>query len=507
MKPSACLAGFLSLAVALNASLPAPVLAQGAPVVSPVLPSTPPAAPAATGMAPWEAPAQQPVPSTPGTSVTNQPSAAPAVRPGQSLGLTQRAWSNPERSMGAGQSRPGFKRLQWQADRILTINTREGLITTVTVPQGEEITNLIVSDPASIETATAPHRRAFVVKPVYPGIDGNLVVYGASGNIYTIYLQSTPYNADRLPDVKVMIEGPLGTARGSSDVPRPVGEAPLSGGQTRLASAQTATGGAQAAASEGRGIIDGDPSRALTTARAGRTPPGEDYAVSFRTGAGRLRTDLKILASTPQASIIAPVAAWRDDKFTYLDFGPRASSMTTWPVASLVVDGVESPVGTRIAGPNRSVLIVEAIGNIVLRNGQHVVCIVLDVINNDPRRPRIDETYRDQVPRPQLAASPAVETAAASAPTSGPASVISGPYPMDRALKLASDMIRGYRGRVQENQVVIADSRGQPMSREAIVSAPQRGRYNVIIQDVSGSQATTICEDLKHSGRPCRIRR
>ncbi|WP_204348969.1 hypothetical protein, partial [Klebsiella pneumoniae] len=80
------------------------------------------------------------------------------------------------------------------------------------------------------------------------------------------------------------------------------------------------------------------------------------FNVSFRTGAGRLRTDLKILASPPAASIIAPVAAWRDDRFTYLDFGPRAASMSTWPVAALVVDGIESPVGTRVAGPNRSVM-------------------------------------------------------------------------------------------------------------------------------------------------------
>jgi type IV secretory pathway VirB9-like protein len=469
-------------------------------------PAAPGAAPA-TGMAPWEAPAQTPTPpSTPGTAVSAQPTAAPTIRPGQSLGLTQRAWSNPERAMGAGQSAPGFKRLTWSADRILTINTREGLITTVTVPQGEEITNVIVSDPASIETATAPHRRAFVVKPVYPGIDGNLVVYGSSGNIYTIYLQSTPYNAERLPDVKVMIEGPLGSARSGSDVPRPIGEAPLP-----ASSRSASTGGVQTAASEGRnegrGVLEGDPSRALTTPRAGRTAPGEDYAVSVRTGAGRLRTDLKILASTPQASIIAPVAAWRDDRFTYLDFGPRAGSMTTWPVASLVVDGVESPVGTRVAGPNRSVLIVEAIGNVVLRNGQHVVCIILDVINNDPRRPRIDETYRDRVPRPTLAAAPNVEAAAAAAPAGTPVDISSGPYPMDRALKLASDMIKGYRGRIREEQIRIATANGEVLSREAILSAPQRGRYLVMVTELSGSQAETVCSDLRHSGRPCRIRR
>ncbi|WP_204323039.1 hypothetical protein, partial [Streptococcus pneumoniae] len=86
-----------------------------------------------------------------------------------------------------------------------------------------------------------------------------------------------PYNAERLPDVKVAIEGPLGNARGASDVPRPGGEAPIS------VSGSTTSGGSSAAAGDGRGVLDGDPSRALTTPRAGRTPAGQDFNVSFRT--------------------------------------------------------------------------------------------------------------------------------------------------------------------------------------------------------------------------------
>lgn len=475
------------------------VHAQPAPAPAAPAVATPSAAD--TPRAPWEDPAPAaPTSSTPATTVTGQSSAAPQIRPGQSLGLTQRAWSNPERAMGLGQSRPGFKRLQWQADRVLTINTREGLITTVTMPVGEEITNIIVSDPGSIEAATAPHRRAFVVKPIYPGIDGNIVVYGASGNIYTIYLQSTPYNADRIPDVKVAIEGPLGSARGATDVPRPAGEAPMT-------ASSSATSSTSSASAEGRGFIDADPSRALTTPRAGRTPPGADYSVSFRTGAGRLRTDLRILASTPAASIIAPVAAWRDDRFTYLDFGPRAASMTTWPVAALVVDRVESPVGTRVAGPNRSVLIVEAIGNIVLRNGQHVVCIILDVVNNDPRRPRVDEVYRDTVPRPQLADHPVERLAQDNAAAMTVSSVKTGPYTMERALKLASDILKGYRGALAESQIAIVDAAGNVLSREQILAAPVRGRYSVIVSKLTVSRAQTICSDLRHSGRSCTVRR
>src|SRR3546814_13158928 len=44
-------------------------------------------------------------------------------------------------------------------------------------------------------------------------------------------------------------------------------------------------------------------------------------------------------------------------------------------VASLVVQGVEPPVNVRTAGPNGRMLVVEGIGDIVLRNGLKIVCI------------------------------------------------------------------------------------------------------------------------------------
>jgi hypothetical protein len=51
--------------------------------------------------------------------------------------------------------------------------------------------------------------------------------------------------------------------------------------------------------------------------------------------------------------------------------------MNQWPVAALVVDGSENPVGSRTTGPNGSIMIIEAVGDIVLRNGRHLVCLKL----------------------------------------------------------------------------------------------------------------------------------
>ena len=44
-------------------------------------------------------------------------------------------------------------------------------------------------------------------------------------------------------------------------------------------------------------------------------------------------------------------------------------------MVSLLVEGGESPVGFRTDGEDGRLLIVEAVGDMVLRSGQRVVCI------------------------------------------------------------------------------------------------------------------------------------
>ena len=431
-------------------------------------------------------PSQTPPVSQPAQPVQVQaPAASGLGRPGQSLGLTQDAWRDPTKSMGRDQSSPAFKRLRWTPDSVLQVNTREGLITTISLPSHETVVQTIVSDPGSIEVSTAPNRKAIVVKPVYAGIDGNVVIYGQSGAIYTIYVRSTTFNDKTLPDVRVAIEGVAPV----NDVPRP--------GGAEAAPASLGPHGRVQGSAKG----DTDPSASLTTPRAGSTPKGVDYAAVAHTGQGRLRTDLKILSSTQAATIIAPVAAWRDDKFTYLDFGPRAASMNTWPVAALVVDGVESPVGTRVSGPNRSVMVVESLGNITLRNGQHVVCIQLEVEDNDPRRPKVERTYHSsaKVPAPLPAH---VEDVA-------PIKVVTtGPYTIDASLKLATEVVAGYKGRIKREQIAIV-SGGRELTAEEILAVPPSSKaraYHLAIRELTPQQAKNVCSDLRHSGRSCSTR-
>lgn len=51
--------------------------------------------------------------------------------------------------------------------------------------------------------------------------------------------------------------------------------------------------------------------------------------------------------------------------------------MTQRPIVTLIVERVEVPVGFRTKGPNNRLIIVEAIGDMVLRNGKRIVCLKL----------------------------------------------------------------------------------------------------------------------------------
>ena len=87
------------------------------------------------------------------------------------------------------------------------------------------------------------------------------------------------------------------------------------------------------------------------------------------------RFDLDIFVPNPDDYVIAPERVWRDRIFTYIDFGDKVIAMTQRPVVSLMVEGGESPVGFRTDGEDGRLLIVEAVGDMVLRSGQRIVCI------------------------------------------------------------------------------------------------------------------------------------
>src|SRR5260370_10582803 len=93
---------------------------------------------------------------------------------------------------------------------------------------------------------------------------------------------------------------------------------------------------------------------------------------------------------------IGPQRVFSDGVFTWFDYGARWDCEGL-PAVYRVIDGVDTPVNTRIKG---SMLVAEASGAFTLRNGQRTVCV----------RPEGFEPDGSYVPQPkprQARAAPA----------------------------------------------------------------------------------------------------
>nr|WP_274597200.1 TrbG/VirB9 family P-type conjugative transfer protein [Microvirga tunisiensis] len=248
---------------------------------------------------------------------------------------------------------PGFLKVAWRPDIVMEVNVREGMLTVMKWPMQEEVVSREISDKKTFESRIGPDKRSILIRSVYSGVDGNMVVFGSSGNVYNVYLRSIPYNSERLPDTTVEV-----VVGGMSD----------SYGGTLHSTAPTS-----APYTDYRDLYQ----PAVTEKSAAFKAGSREWADSVSANGRDMEANIDILVPDQSDQIIAPIRAWHDKHFTYLDFGPNASSMNQWPVASLVTDGTETPIGTRTAGPKGSIMIIEAIGDLVLRNGRHLVCLKL----------------------------------------------------------------------------------------------------------------------------------
>ena len=262
----------------------------------------------------------------------------------------QAAWDNPGANMAAGSSHPGYANLAWTPGTVLPIKTRTGMATLVTLPMGEQIVDYVEGSQGLFQIETNKGDRAMYITPGEGnmGNDTNLIVTGQSGNTYIFYLRAYPINSSEISYSQVDISlGNGGTLPGAT-APTKVGGS-MGSGFAKKAAAQ-------------KSVIGVD---------------GEDYGwiKTMKIDPSEFRFDLDIFVPNPDDYVIAPERVWRDRIFTYIDFGDKVISMTQRPVVSLLVEGGESPVSFRTDGEDGRLLIVEAVGDMVLRSGQRIVCI------------------------------------------------------------------------------------------------------------------------------------
>ncbi|MBO5997174.1 MAG: TrbG/VirB9 family P-type conjugative transfer protein [Alphaproteobacteria bacterium] len=291
-----------------------------------------------------------------------------------SLGMQQKAWNDPMQHMGEGQIKPGYSRYIWSPDVVLPLRLREGMMTLINLPTWELIEKVHIGSPESFGgEIAAPNSLLLYADPTFLGVDSNLIIFGRSGNRYVFYLRSETYNTDRITNAVVdVIVGPKYTPASAG------GASNLSGGASVNMGSMGGVGyagGSGAPGWSGAGSLtpggSQSPNPGLNTATNGP----KNWLESIPVDPEKFRFDIDVFIPNPSDIELAPERVWRDEIFTYIDFGKKALTMTQRPVVNLIVQDSEVPVGSRTKGEHSRLLVVEGIGDMVLRNGQRIVCL------------------------------------------------------------------------------------------------------------------------------------
>ena len=284
-----------------------------------------------------------------------------------SLGMQQKAWNKPMEHLGEGQSKPGYSRYYWTPDLVLPLRIREGMHTLINFPSWELIENVFLGNEGAFGAQKVAQNAlmVFAASVELVGMDTNMIVFGRSGNRYVFYLRSETFNTDRITNSVVDI-----VVNDTKFVPDDSGQTPFASG---------AVGAGAASVAGGAGNFSGGSLRGgkKTTTKNGT----EDWLADIEVDPEKLRFDIDVFIPNPADMEIAPERVWRDEIFTYIDFGPKALTMTERPIVNLLSQGSEVPIGFRTRGPNGRLMVVEGIGDLVLRNGKRILCLK---IRKDP---------------------------------------------------------------------------------------------------------------------------
>lgn len=100
--------------------------------------------------------------------------------PSLPLGTLQRSWDRPKPA--TGQTAPGIIHYMWQPDFIMSVRTRDFMVTTLFLPNWERANEFYLGDPVVFE-AKRVRPNVVAVRSRNAGADSNLTVLGASGNV------------------------------------------------------------------------------------------------------------------------------------------------------------------------------------------------------------------------------------------------------------------------------------------------------------------------------------
>ena len=274
-----------------------------------------------------------------------------------SLGMMQSAWLDPLQNLGEGQTKPAYSKYYWSPDLVLPVRLRTGMLTLINFPEWELLENVYIGDESTFNgEITGPNTLLLYPKPgsTTVGVDTNVMVFGRSGNKYVFYVRSEGVNTQRLTNSVIDIEVVDGQKKTSAG-----GSGSVGGSSNRLNASNY--GGSNKS-------VDSTFTRRYQK---------EDWIQSIPLDPSQFKFDIEVYVPNPDDVVIAPERVWRDDIFTYIDLGEKALNMVQRPIVTLIVERVETPVGFRAKGPNNRLIVVEGVGDMVLRNGKRIVCLKL----------------------------------------------------------------------------------------------------------------------------------
>lgn len=275
----------------------------------------------------------------------------PMLRQGLPGGQIQEAFSYSDSSAGVHD----FVRCD---GCVYKVRTRELMITTLVLP--EPVATVDLGDPAGF-AAQLRGETMVALRPNGAGLDTSVTVHGSDGGLYAFYVRSEGFNSRNVPDLVVQVRDPSLFA--GLDTAGPGGGAPVDDRER--------SGGAVPA-----GGADGvDDEISALAARAGREllagGGGEgDFVETVAFDPGKLHgwSDYRLWGDDE----LAPEVVFRDDRFTYLQYGPRWAGLDL-PTAYAVVDDVDELVNTRVQG--RTYIVESTARLISLKSGARFLCV------------------------------------------------------------------------------------------------------------------------------------
>lgn len=245
------------------------------------------------------------------------------------LPLTQKAWSRQKT-----ETRAGNKVFVWGRGRTFKVILREGMGTVFKLPDWDSLDQSVLSDSVNFRQKEMNNASMLYVEALSAGADTSLSLIGKSGNIYNFYLASESVFSDNISDQVVYVDAAMPSVKNFFDT-------------------------------------EGDLKRKESVDTFEKLTKNEKktWLNELKFNPTKIRHDVEMRGSKE----LAPVLVFRDERFTYLDYGYDSDSRV-WPVAYQVVDRVDQPVNVR-KSPDGQYLVVETINPITLRYGEKTVCL------------------------------------------------------------------------------------------------------------------------------------